>query len=172
MRRRGRRGPWAFLVAAGVAAVLGCGGGDKPPPEPQTPDGFETSWTGFLGKTYEGDQDTSLAAARAALRRLGLSVVEESGSMFRRSFDVEAEDGTFAVVEVAALTKTTTRVSVKVGYFLGDRDAARRIHSEIDAELAGRRGETKKKQGAWEEPGAAAWPGATTTTAPARRVPP
>ena len=142
------------LRALSLAAVLAvsCGGG-KPAEQPEkTADGFETSWTGFVRRTYTADEDNCLGAVVAALRKLRLSVVDESGGMFRRSLDVESEDGTSAVVQVAAVTKTTTRVSIKVGYFLGDGDAARRIHSEIESELGARQTELKKKQSGWDVP--------------------
>jgi Protein of unknown function (DUF3568) len=149
MRRQCQR-PFRVLSLAVVLAVS-CGSG-KPPEQPEkAADGFETSWTGHVRRTYTCDEDNCLGAVQAALRKLRLSVVDESGGMFRKSLEVESEDGTSAIVQVAPVTKTTTRVSIKVGYFLGDGDAARRIHSEIEAELAARRSEMKKKQSAWDD---------------------
>jgi hypothetical protein len=41
-------------------------------------------------------------------------------------------------------------VSVKVGYLLGDRDAERRVHSEIEGELAAKRKETEERKRRWQ----------------------
>lgn len=149
--------PLLVVVLAVLVAGHGCGG-----PSPQAPselpgeakpgaaDGFETSLLGYMSRTYQGDQEQSLSSTRAALAKLGLTVVEESGGIFRRSFEVESEDGTGVSLEVAELTKDSTRITIKVGFLLGNADAARRIHSEIEAELAQRRGEAADKRKRWK----------------------
>lgn len=144
--------------------MAACGGGGKPSEQQPAPAGaeFESSLTG-LSRTYEGDHDLSVEATKAALKRLGLNVTDESGGVFKKTLDAESQDGTSVVVQLAGLSKGSTRISVKVGYLLGDRDAAQRIHSEVEAELEARRGAVREMQRKW---GGGAGP--TTTTLPGR----
>lgn len=123
----------------------GCGdrggappGGDKPA-EPKAPaaaaDGFEISWFGHLSKTYDGGLTTTVDLVKAALRRVGIEVQEEKPGTFGMTLEAESRDGTSLVVILKEFERGKTRVTVKVGYLLGDQDAARRIHSEIQSEL-------------------------------------
>src|SRR5262245_39406355 len=109
-------------VLIGLIGLGGCGGSSPPVPnqpsgevKPDATEGFETSLLGYMSRTYEGDQEQSLSSARAAIAKLGLTVIEESGGIFRRTFELESEDGTGVNVEVAELTKDSTRVTIKVG---------------------------------------------------------
>lgn len=111
---------------------------------------LETSILGFVSKAYVGTQDQCLSSTRAALTNLHLKINRESGAIFKREFEVEAEDGTTAVIDVSELTKASSRVTIKVGYLLGDEDAARRIHSEIEAEIASRRHEASEQSRKWK----------------------
>jgi hypothetical protein len=140
-----------MTVAALLLTSAGCGdrgapppGGDKPAeskPAP-APDGFETSWFGHLSRTYEGGLTPTADATKTALKRLGIEVVEESGGLFETTLEAEGRDGTSLVVVLKEFTRGSTRIAVKVGYLLGDRDAAQRIHSEIQSELDARRSKT------------------------------
>lgn len=157
----------AVLIAAcggGAGGSAGGEGGEKA--APAAGDGFETSWLGHLSKTYEGDLAQCAEATKAALRKLDLEVVESGGGIFQQTVDAEAKDGTSVLVQLKEVGKTTTRVAVKVGYLLGDRDAARRIHSEIGEELAGRRGEAEERKRRWRS--GAGMP-TTPTTVPTGR---
>ena len=151
-------------VCAGVllVAVLGCGHSEPGKQPSAEGEGFETSWTGYLSKTYEGDYDLCVDATAAALRKLGLKPAGEAGGIFKTSFDVESEDGTSGVVQVTGLTKDSCRLTIKVGYFMGDQYAAQRIHSEIEGEIGARRAAAKDMQRKWS--GAAS--GGVTTTVP------
>jgi hypothetical protein len=121
-----------------LLVVAACGGKkedeQKQPPPAAPGTGIETSWTGYVSKTYDGSLDFVVGATRAAVQKLGLRLIDESPGLFRMSFDVESQGGESAVIQISELTKTTARVSIKVGYLLGNQDAARRIHSEIEAE--------------------------------------
>jgi hypothetical protein len=119
------------LIAASCGKKEPAAEGAKPP------GGFEESFAGALSKAYECDLDRCIAASKAALQKLNLSVLEESGEIFKRSLDAKAADGTAVDVHVSEIGKSTTRVRIKVGSLFGDTDAARRIHSEIEAELKG-----------------------------------
>ena len=180
--RPGGRG--LALVAALGLLVVACGGGggggggggtpaqgDKAPEA--KPDGFETSWSGYLSKTYPGDLGPCVDAAKASLKKLGLEVTDEGGGIFEKTLEGEAGDGTTLDVRVKEVSRGTTRVSIKVGYLLGDKDAARRIHSEIEGELAARRNETAERQRRWRPGGTTPGMGVPgTTLAPGTTVPP
>ena len=112
------------------------------------PDGFETSWFGYLSKTYESGLAASVDVTKVALKRLATEIVEEDSGFLKTTLDGEARDGTSLVVVLQELAPTSTRVSVKVGYLLGDRDAAQRIHSEIQGELDARRSKSPWTGGA------------------------
>ena len=168
-------------LVAGVCAVLlalgGCGKSGEPPPQGAAPAGgappggkpvYQVSLTGYVSKVYDCDHQLCVNASKASLQRLGLRVNEESGGLFKKHFDVEGADGTSAAVDVVELGKTSSRVSIKVGYLLGDRDAAERIHSEIEGEVGARRGQSIQTTGDW---GAAQTPGAAPTTLPPRTPP-
>ena len=143
------------LAAALLAVLVGCGGGggggkaEEAPAAAPKGDGFETSWLGYLSKTYDGELGQCADATRAALKKLDLEVVQDGGGIFQKTLDAEAKDGTSLVVDLKEVTKATTRVSVKVGYLLGDKEAARRIHSEIEGELSGRRNEAEERRRRW-----------------------
>jgi hypothetical protein len=141
----------AFALALGM---VGCGGSEeKPPPaEPApgaAPDGIETSWNGYLSKTYDGDLGFLVEAIRRALGELHIDIGKESEGFRSVSFEAESQDGTSLVVDASEVTKELTRVSVKVGYFLGQRDAARRVHSEIEDEIAGFKKSGKRPTHGW-----------------------
>lgn len=170
-------GGWRLVVGAAVILVLGCGGGGggqgggqeaEKPKEPKG-SGFEISWLGYLSRTYDGELSECAEATRAALAKLGLEVVDDRGGMFQKALEAESGDGTSLVVLLKEVTKATTRVSIKVGYLLGDKDAARRIHSEIEAELGARRAEAEERKRRWR-PGPGTLPpaggGAPPTTPP------
>ena len=180
-----RAGGRRLALAAGLGLlVVACGGGsgggapaqgEKAPPAKA--DGFETSWSGYLSKTYPGDLGPCVDAAKAALKKLGLEVTGEGGGIFEKTLEGEAGDGTSLDVRVKEVTRGTTRVSIKVGYLLGDKDAARRIHSEIEGELVARRDEATERQRRWRSgstmpsmgtPGGTGTPGTTVPPAPAR----
>ncbi len=159
------------IVTAVLLAAVACG--QKQPEQPATTPGeqsapFETSLTGYLSKNYDGDSGLCAEAARTALQRLGLKVASESGGIFKKSFAVEGDDGTSAQIDIASLTKDSTRVSVKVGYLFGDRFAAQRIHSEIEAEIGARRGAAKEMQKKWGGGLGGVAAGGTPSTAPGR----
>jgi hypothetical protein len=145
------------LVAVGLLfALAGCGGGGgqqaaQPPanPPPAKEEGFEVSWLGLLSRTYDGDLALCADAVKASLRKLGLEVTSEKPGIFETTIEAESRDGTSLVVIAKEVTRGTTRVTIKVGYFLGDRDAARRIHSEIEGELQARRAEAEARKRRW-----------------------
>ena len=141
----------AFLLALWLG---GCGGSEEKaaPAEPApgaTTDGIETSWSGYLSKTYDGDLAFLVEAIRGALTGLHIDIGQESEGFRSVSFEGESQDGTSLIVDVSEVTKDLTRVSVKVGYFLGQRDAARRVHSEIEDEIAGFRKSGKRPTHGW-----------------------
>ena len=163
-----------WLLALGI--LCGCDksadqppkeGGQPPPAGGKAVPAYEVSYTGYVSRVYECDHRACVNAAKAALQRLGLRVIEESGGLFKKSFEVEDADGTSVALQVVELGKTTSRVSTKVGYLLGNRDAAQRILSEIEEELAMRRGQPMETIGDW---GAAAPAAAPPPTMP--RTPP
>ena len=129
-------GSLALVLALAVGACSQKKADDKPPDKA---DGMESSYTGYVSKTYPGDLVTCVSAAKSALQRLNINVGDESGAIFKKTVSGSSSDGTSVTVKVAELSKTATRIAVKVGYFFGDEDAARRIHSEIEAELGPRR---------------------------------
>ena len=158
-----------------LLALAGCGKSGEPPQAAAPPGGappggkpvYQVSLTGYVSKVYACDHQLCVNASKAALQRLGLRVNEESGGLFKKHFDVEGADGTSAAVDVVELGKTSSRVSIKVGYLLGDRDAAERIHSEIDGEVGARSGQSIQTTGDW---GAAPTPAAAPPPPP--RAPP
>jgi len=140
-----------------VLVLVGCGargaappGGDKPAESktPAAPDGFEESWFGHLSKVYDGPLLACVDVAKTALRRLAIEVTEEKAGLFETTFEAEGRDGTSLIVILKELSPGTTRITVKVGYLLGDRDAAQRIHSEIQSEFAARKARTPWSGGA------------------------
>jgi hypothetical protein len=147
----------ATLVCAAAFALAACGNGGKPGDQPaqgqaapgQGEDAYETSLTGYVSRTYDCDHDLCLTATTTALKRLGLRVGEQKGGMFRKSLSVESEDGTAVAVDMTEIGRAATRIEIKVGYGFGDRDAARRIHSEIEAEISGRRQQAQDVQKKW-----------------------
>ena len=119
-------------------------GGDKPADSkaPATPNGFETSWFGHLSKTYDGGLAVDVDVAKAALRRLGIEVQEEKAGIFETTLEGESRDGTSLVVILKEVERGKTRIAVKVGYLLGDHDAARQMrffaaHSMLSALIDG-----------------------------------
>ena len=138
---RGWRSLGAAVGLLVIVAALVSGCSQKKPDDkaPDKGDGFETSYTGYVSKTYPSDLVSCVNAAKSALQKLNVSVANESGGVFKKTLSGSSSDGTSITLEVAELSKTATRVSVKVGYFVGDEDAGRRIHSEIEAELGPRR---------------------------------
>jgi hypothetical protein len=152
------RGATRRLALGAVFLQLAACGGGKPPDQPPqaaqaaraTATALETSFSGYASRTYPGDHELCVAATRAALKKLGLRITGESGGMFKRSLEVESEDGTAVAVQITELTKTSTRISLKVGYLFGNRDAAERIHSEIEAEVTGRGEQAKDLQQRWK----------------------
>jgi hypothetical protein len=142
-----------------LAACGGGGGSGQAPagqpaaaaPTPAPADPYQVSWTGYMSRTYDGELGECVDAAKAALAKLELQLTsDESGGIFRQKMEAQSQDGTALVVDVQEVTKTQTRVSVKVGYLLGDRDAERRVHSEIEGELAAKRKETEERRHRWQ----------------------
>ena len=137
------RGAGFALLPALVLTVAACGwgggassGGEKKGDQPKpaaAPNGFETSVFGHLSKTYDAGLTPSVEVVKEALKRLAIDVVDEKAGIFGTTLEGESKDGTSLVVVLKELSKSTTRISVKVGYLLGDKDAALRIHSEIQA---------------------------------------
>src|SRR5262245_18781041 len=103
------RAPW--IEALLLAAAIACGGskepskeGDKggaPPPAPSG--GYETSWTGYVSKTFPGTLDDDVEGVKSALRALGLEITEESGGLFEKNLSAVGGDGTSQVVTVQEL---------------------------------------------------------------------
>lgn len=162
---------WSALLL--VAVLAACGGGKEAPKEGEKPaadakaaDGYETSWTGYVSRTFPGGLADTVEAVKSALRGLDLEITGESGGVFEKSVDAEAQDGTSLVASVKEVSKDQTRVSVKVGYLLGDGDAARRILSEIEARVASGKAEAEERRRRWRPSGAGV---ATTTTQPPQR---
>jgi hypothetical protein len=158
------------IAAASLSLLLACGGqgggagGGKAEPAPQPAgDGFESSWLGHLSRTYPGSLAECTDGAKAALRRLQIDVTEEKPGLFETTLEAEGRDGTSLVLIAKEVTRDSTRIAVKVGYLLGDRDAARRIHSEIESELKARRDEETVRRQRWGGGGATT---ATPTTRP------
>jgi hypothetical protein len=99
--------------------------------------------------------------------------------VFEKSLDAEAQDGTSLVATIKEISKDQARVSVKVGYFLGDRDAARRILSEVDARFAAGKADAEERRRRWRPSGSGlgmtgpttgpTTATTTTTTQPAKR---
>jgi hypothetical protein len=138
--RGGRRSVVTAALALAIAVAAGACSQKKPDDKPaDKADGVEVSYTGYVSKTYPGDLVGCGSATKSALQKLNVSVANESGGVFKETLSGSSSDGTSITVKIAELSKTATRISVKVGYFLGDEDAGRRILSEIDAELGPRR---------------------------------
>jgi len=131
-----------ILLIAPVLALSLIACGDKGA-APEGGDGFESAWTGGLSKVYPCKLDLAISSAKAALQTLNLRVLDESGSFMKRSLDAEGADGPAVDVDIAEVTKESTRITVKVGW-LGDADLSRRVHSEIEAEIKKRRSEGAK----------------------------
>lgn len=128
-----------MLAAIAMAASCGSGKGggtESAPPPAAADDGVQVSWSGFVTKAYPGRLPTVLRAVRASLETLQIDVLEEEEGTFSRDLEAVTREGTSLAVSVAEVTKDETRVEIKVGYLLGNRDAARRIHSEIEGQLA------------------------------------
>jgi len=153
------------LVALVLAACGDRGtappGGEKPPDAkaPAASDGFEESWFGHLSKIYEGGLPVCVDVAKTALRRLAIEVTEEKGGLFETTLEAEGRDGTSLIVILKEFSRGSTRITVKVGYLLGDRDAAQRIHSEIQSEF-----DARKARSPWAGGGGA--PGAQPSGRP------
>jgi hypothetical protein len=157
-----------------MAALAACGGGKEKPKEGEQPaaaakpaDGYTTSWTGYVSRTFPGGLADNVEAVKSAMRALDLDITGEGGGVFEKSLDAEAHDGTSLVASVKEVSRDQTRVSVKVGYFLGDRDAARRILSEVESRLAAAKQEAEERRRRWRPAGSAmGMIGTTTTTTP------
>jgi len=150
-----------LVLGAGACGDRGAPpAGDKPADAKPaaSPDGFETSWFGHLSKTYDTGLVASVDVAKTALRRLGIEVVEEEGGLFETTLEAEGRDGTSLVVILKEFTRGSTRIAVKVGYLLGDRDAAQRIHSEIQSEFDARKAKTPWTGGTSPRPGGGGTP--------------
>lgn len=136
-----------MLLTLAVVMASACDRGSTPPPAdkpadakaPANANGFEVSWFGHLSKTYDGGLATGVDVAKAALRRLSIDVQEEKPGIFETTLEAESRDGTSLVVILKELERGKTRITIKVGYLLGDRDAAQRIHSEIQSEIDSRK---------------------------------
>jgi len=133
----------ALLLAVGGGCDkpgLPGAGGDKPAEtKAPSPDGLETSWAGHVSKSYEGGLSACTEIVKAALKKLAIEVTEEKTGIFETTLEAESRDGTSLIVILKEVSRTETRVSIKVGYLLGDRDAARRIHSEVQSEVAAKK---------------------------------
>jgi len=166
---------WVLVLLLAIAGA--CGGSKEAPKDdkaaapPAAPTaGYETSWLGYVSKTFPGPLADNVEAVKSALRALDLEVTEESGGLFEKSLEAEGRDGTSLIVRVKEISKDQTRVSVKVGYFLGDGDAARRILSEVDGRVAAGKAEAEERRRRWRPPGTAVGM-TTTTTTPSTTVP-
>ena len=176
MAAASKRARWfeALLLVAAIA----CGGtkepskeGDKGAAPPAAPTGgYETSWLGYVSKPFPGTLDDDAEAVRSALRALGLEITEESGGLFEKNLSAVGGDGTSLVVSVKEISKDQTRVSVKVGYLLGDGDAARRILSEVEGRISAVKAEAEERRRRWRSSGSGTGMASptTTTTAPAK----
>jgi hypothetical protein len=168
-----KRPRWTGLLL--VAALAACGGGKKEEPKEgdkpaaaKPADGYQTSWSGYVSRTFPGALGDTVEAVKSALRALDLEVTGESGGVFEKSLEAEAGDGTSLVASVKEVSKDQTRVSVKVGYLLGDQDAARRILSEVEGRVAGAKAEAEERRRRWRPSGSGVgMTGTTTTTQPA-----
>jgi hypothetical protein len=172
-----KRARWIGAIL--VAAAMACGGskepskesdkGGAPPPAPSG--GYETSWTGYVSKTFPGTLDDDVEGVKSALRALGLEITGESGGLFEKNLSAVGGDGTSLVVTVKEISKDQTRVSVKVGYMLGDGDAARRILSEVEGRIGAAKAEAEERRRRWRSSGSGTGMAAptTTTTAPSKR---
>src|SRR4029453_8593895 len=164
-----------------VAVLVACGGGKEAAKEGEKPaadakpagDGYQTSYTGYVSKSFPGGLSDTVEAVKSALRGLDLEITGESGGVFEKSLDAEAQDGTSLVATVKEISKDQARVSVKGGDLLGDRDAPprRRILSEVDARVAAGKAEAEERRRRWRPSGSGlGMTGTTTTTAqPAKR---
>ena len=166
-----RKVRWRVLLL--LAVLTACGGkeapkdADKAPPDAKPPDGYQTSWSGYVSKTFPGALDDNVEAVKSALRALNLEITGESGGVFEKSLDAEAQDGTSLVVSVKEVSKDQTRVSVKVGYLLGDGDAARRILSEVEGRVAAAKADAEERRRRWHPSGSGiGMTSPTTTTQP------
>ncbi len=153
-----------------AAVLVACGGKDapkdaeKPAAAAKPPDGYQTSWTGYVSKTFPGGLTDTVEAVKSALRGLDLEITGESGGVFEKSLDAEAQDGTSLVASVKEVSKEQSRVAVKVGYLLGDGDAARRILSEVDARIVAAKADAEERRRRWRPSGSGLGMTATTTT--------
>jgi hypothetical protein len=160
-----------------MAAVAACGGGREKPKDGEQAaaaakpaDGYTVSWAGYVSKTFPAGLAENVEAVKSAMRSLDLEITGESGGVFEKSLDAEAQDGTSLVASVKEVSRDRTRVSVKVGYFLGDRDAARRILSEVENQVATAKAEAEERRRRWRPAGSAMeMTGTTTTTTPPAR---
>jgi hypothetical protein len=128
---------WLGVLVGGalLIATASCGSKPEDPKQGQPPQdgGVEASWTGSVSKLYPSSLDMGVAASKTAAQKLNLRVSGENAGFMKRTLDVGSDEMS-VVIEVAEVTKESTRISVKVGWF-GDADASRRIHSEIEAEI-------------------------------------
>jgi hypothetical protein len=165
-----RRRRWSGLLL--VAVLAACGGGKEAPKDAEKPadakpaDGYRTSWTGYVSKTFPGGLADNIEAVKSAMRALDLEITGESGGVFEKSLAAEAQDGTSLVASVKEVSKDQTRVSVKVGYLLGDGDAARRILSEVEGRVAAAKAEAEERRRRWRPSGSGVGMTPTTTTTP------
>jgi hypothetical protein len=163
-----KRRRWAGVLL--VAIAVACGdkgaskGDDQAAPAPAPTGGFETSWSGYVSKTYPGTLSDNAEAVKSALRALDLEITRDRGGIFEQSLDAKARDGTSLVVSVKEVGKDKTRVSVKVGYLLGDGDAARRILSEVEEKITAGRADAEQRRRRWRSPGSGMGMTGTTTT--------
>lgn len=132
--RRHRRGACGLAVLVLLAA---CSRAEQQAEQAAT-EAFQKSWTGTVSKTYPTDLRQGTQAVKAGLGKLHFRVTDESEGFKRRDLDAERDDLS-ASVEIVELAEKSTRVGVRVGW-LGDEDASRRIHSEIESELKRREG--------------------------------
>jgi len=165
-----KRAQWTWALVAVIATA--CGGGKEPSKEgdkggapPAAPTGgYETSWLGYVSRTFPGTLDDDVEAVKSALRALNLEISNESGGLFEKRLEAEGSDGTSLVVSVKEIGKDQTRVSVKVGYLLGDGDAARRILSEVEGRIGAAKAEAEERRRRWRSSGSGMGMTATTTT--------
>ena len=134
-----------LFVLLGTVVLLGAASCSKSPEgkegQPAEAGGVETSWTGSVSKLYPSSLDMGVSAAKTAAQKLNLRVQDENAGFMKRTLAVGSDEMS-AVIEVQEVTKDSTRISVKVGW-IGDADASRRIHSEIEAEIANLRKQRK-----------------------------
>src|SRR5262249_26058233 len=82
------------VLTVALLAFAACNSQPPQPPATEAAESYETSFTGYLSKTYPSTFEDAVAGSKAALEKLGFNVTGESGALFAKVEEAESEDGT------------------------------------------------------------------------------